>query len=83
MTRITVYDSYLDKMFSFFVDQEYNSVEEVEEELKIYNYLFFPVATIRPANRLEQLLIPYFCANTNKVEDALFCNYKYLIINRD
>ena len=80
MTRITVTDTYLNKTFSLFVNQDYNSIEEVEKELRIHDYLYFPVAAVRPANRIERLIIPRLCSSTDKMEDVLFYNYKYLIL---
>lgn len=79
MTKITVTDTYLHKTFSFFVDQNYNSIDEVEKALRTHDYLYFPVVAVRPANRIEQLIVPRLCSKTNKVEDVLFYNYKYLI----
>lgn len=83
MTKITVYDEYLNKIFSFFVNQEYNNEEEVRKYLKIGDYFYFPVKAVRPASRLEQLLIPLLCKSTKDIIDVLFYNYKYLIKNNN
>ena len=83
MTKITVYDTYLHKNITFFVNRKYNNKEDVEKELRISSYLYFPVAAVEPASRLERLFVRMFCRQTKYIEDALFCNYKYLIINED
>lgn len=82
MTKITVCDTYLNKTFSFFVNQEYENIEEVEKRLRVHDYLYFPVAAVRPANRLERLLIPRLCKSTKDMVDVLFYNYKYLIVDQ-
>ena len=81
MTKITVHDTYLNKTFSFFVNQEYEDIGEVEKRLRVHDYLYFPVAAVRPANRLERLLIPRLYKSTKDMIDVLFYNYKYLIVD--
>lgn len=83
MTKITVHDTYLNKTFSFFVNQEYKNIDEVEKSLRIHDYLYFPVDAVRPANYLERLFVSLFCEKTEKMEDVLFYNYKYLTINKN
>lgn len=81
MTKITVHDEYLNKTISFFVNQEYKDEKETTKYLRINEYLYFPVKAVRPANRLEQLLIPLLCEDTGYIIDVLFYHYKYLIKN--
>ena len=83
MTKITVHDEYLNKIISFFVNQEYKNEREAREHLKIDEYLYFPVAAVRPANRIERLFIPLLCKSTRDITDVLFYHYKYLIKNNN
>ena len=83
MTKITVHDEYLNKIISFFVNQEYKDEKEVREYLRIDEYLYFPVAAVRPANRIERLFIPLLCKSTRDITDVLFYHYKYLIKNNN
>lgn len=83
MTKITVHDEYLNKTISFFVNQEYKDEREAGERLRIDEYLYFPVAAVRPANRLERLFIPLLCKSTREIRDVLFRHYKYLIKNNN
>lgn len=80
MTKVTIHDTYLNKTFSFFVNKNYNSVNEAEEELKIYKYLNFTIVKVKPVNRVKQIFISCFCDNTTDIGEVLFCSYKYLII---
>lgn len=82
MTKITVCDTYLNKIFSFFVNQEYENIEEAKKKLRIHDYLYFPVTTVRSANRIERLFIPLLCKSTEDIADVLFYNYKYLIVDK-
>lgn len=81
MTKITVHDEYLNKTISFFVNQEYKDEKEATKYLRINEYLYFRVKTVRSANHLEQLLIPLLYKNTRYMIDVLFYHYKYLIKN--
>ena len=81
MTKITVHDEYLNKTISFFVNQEYKDEREAIKYLRIDEYLYFPVKTVRSANHLERLFIPLFCEGTKDITDVLFYHYKYLIKN--
>lgn len=83
MTKITVYDEYLNKTISFFVNQEYKDEKEATKYLRINEYLYFPVKAVRPANYLERLLIPLLCEDTKDIIDVLFYHYKYLIKNNN
>lgn len=82
MTKITVCDTYLNKTFSFFVNQKYENIEEAKKKLRIHDYLYFPVAAVRSANRIERLFIPLLCKSTEDIADVLFYNYKYLIVDK-
>ena len=83
MTKITVHDKYLNKTFSFFVNQQYNSIEEAEKELRIYEYLYFSIIITRSANCLERVFIPLLCKGTRNIIDVLFCSCRYLIKNNN
>lgn len=80
MTKITVHDTYLHKNITFYVNQNFNSKHEVENTLRLQDYLYFPIVSIKNANKIEKLFIPVLYKKTKCVEDVLFYHVKYLII---
>ena len=80
MTKITVHDTYLNKNITFFTNKDLNSKEKVIKELRIHDYLYFSVVAVKPANRIEKVIVPFFCETTDDMINVLFYNYKYLFI---
>lgn len=80
MTKITVHDTYLHKDITFYTNQDFKNKEEVKKVLRLQDYLYFPIVSMRRANKFEKLLIPVLCQKTRHTEDVLFYNIKYLII---
>lgn len=80
MTKITVNDTYLHKNITFYTRKDLKDKDEVEQVLRLRDYLYFPIVEVKPASRLEKVLVPIFCSRTTLVDDVLFSNVKYLII---
>jgi hypothetical protein len=79
MTKITIHDTYLHKDITFYSRRDFKDKDEVEQVLRLKDYLYFPIVEVKPTNLIEKLLIPIFYEKTTDVKDILFFHFKYLI----
>lgn len=80
MTKIVTHDVYLNKDVVFYVNKNIDNEKEADKLLNITSRYFFTVRAAKPANRIEQVLIPILCKSSTDINDVLFFHVKYLII---
>lgn len=80
MTKVTVYDTYLNTNIVFYVNKNFTTTTEAQKILRLKDYLYFSIVSIKKANLLEKIFIPLICEKTSLMEDVLASHVKYLII---
>ena len=80
MSKITLFDNYLSKRIVFYVNKSLQNIDDVQNVLRIKDYVYFSVVAVDVPNTLTKTLVKLFFKRTSIVEEILSCHYRYLVI---
>lgn len=81
MTKIKYLDTYLNKESYFYVNRDFSTIEEVYQNLRIKDYLYYKVVAVSGVSRLKAMLISLTFDKTGYLEDVFFEHYKLLMLD--
>lgn len=81
MTKIKYLDTYLNKESYFYVNRDFSTIEEVYQNLRIKDYLYYKVIAVSGVSRFKAMLISLTFDKTGYLEDVFFEHYKLLTLD--
>lgn len=81
MTKIKYLDTYLNKENYFYVNRDFSTIEEVYQNLRIKDYLYYKVVAVSGVSRLKAMFISLTFDKTGYLEDVFFEHYKLLTLD--
>lgn len=81
MTKIKYLDTYLNKESYFYVNRDFSTIEEVYQNLRIKDYLYYKVVAVSGVSHLKAMLISLTFDKTGYLEDVFFEHYKLLTLD--
>lgn len=81
MTKIKYLDTYLNKESYFYVNRDFSTIEEVYQNLRIKDYLYYKVIAVSGVSCLKAMLINLTFDKTGHLEDVFFEHYKLLMLD--